>query len=90
MNLICRLINRSGLRISHSKVFSSERTLYLICVTKFNSHYIISFIIMLFILGSLKSTLIPEFLTVDQGKNDNSKPRIWLKNVNVSLFLKKR
>ena len=24
MNLICRFINRSGLRISHSKVFSSE------------------------------------------------------------------
>ena len=28
------------------------------------------FIIMLFILGSLKSTLNPEFLTSDQGKND--------------------
>ena len=28
MNLISRLINRSGLRISHSKVFSSDRIIF--------------------------------------------------------------
>jgi len=75
--LISRLINRSGLRIPHSKVFSSGQ-FSLFCIDLLNFHHFNTFYINFFLtcdftVGGVHSSYIIRLVTLDVRKMSSPK-----------------